>query len=306
MALPKYMEAEIIRLILAYSSQGGSTPQTEFDYTDSNNFQHRFGINQFDVSALAGVPFTFDGTGSYIFEDINNYAFASLFNQGGIFSPIFQVSMKSTAYESVMEVEIDGFNATIEDVLNGTESQIDLNPSNFGMTFLNNNVGDIYQLYSSGTNIYLTGYNNANGLTSTILCDTDEINLTVVDILNSFSSTLTQDVLAGTPKYNIEVKETVTNTYTKLENYITGFDHYWRDDTSLYKNGVSGDVLGTTLYCTTGVLSTYIKTVPDLGDSLPGIVIDPVREFADNAAAVLAGLVTGAIYRTGDVLKIVH
>lgn len=31
-----------------------------------------------------------------------------------------------------------------------------------------------------------------------------------------------------------------------------------------------------------------------------------VLEYADNAAAVTAGLAVGKIYRTGDVLKIVH
>lgn len=31
-----------------------------------------------------------------------------------------------------------------------------------------------------------------------------------------------------------------------------------------------------------------------------------VNEYADNAAAITAGLSTGKVYRTGDVLKIVH
>lgn len=35
-------------------------------------------------------------------------------------------------------------------------------------------------------------------------------------------------------------------------------------------------------------------------------VFNGVQEFADNAAAITGGLATGAIYRTGDVLKIVH
>lgn len=36
------------------------------------------------------------------------------------------------------------------------------------------------------------------------------------------------------------------------------------------------------------------------------IVIDNVVEYADNAAALLGGLVVGKLYRTGDYLKIVH
>lgn len=35
-------------------------------------------------------------------------------------------------------------------------------------------------------------------------------------------------------------------------------------------------------------------------------IFNGVQEFADNAAAITGGLATGAIYRTGDLLKIVH
>lgn len=36
------------------------------------------------------------------------------------------------------------------------------------------------------------------------------------------------------------------------------------------------------------------------------ITINGVQEFADNAAAITGGLTTGQVYRTGDILKIVH
>ena len=38
----------------------------------------------------------------------------------------------------------------------------------------------------------------------------------------------------------------------------------------------------------------------------PAIVIANTPQYADNAAALTGGLVAGQIYRTGDVLKIVH
>jgi hypothetical protein len=38
----------------------------------------------------------------------------------------------------------------------------------------------------------------------------------------------------------------------------------------------------------------------------PAIVIADTPQYADNAAALVGGLVAGQIYRTGDVLKIVH
>jgi len=36
------------------------------------------------------------------------------------------------------------------------------------------------------------------------------------------------------------------------------------------------------------------------------LMLDNIKEYADNSAAVSAGLPIGAIYRTGDLLKIVH
>jgi hypothetical protein len=38
----------------------------------------------------------------------------------------------------------------------------------------------------------------------------------------------------------------------------------------------------------------------------PAIVIANTPQYADNATALAGGLVVGQIYRTGDVLKIVH
>jgi hypothetical protein len=36
------------------------------------------------------------------------------------------------------------------------------------------------------------------------------------------------------------------------------------------------------------------------------LIIGSVSEYADNAAALLAGLAVGVVYRTGDILKVVH
>jgi len=38
----------------------------------------------------------------------------------------------------------------------------------------------------------------------------------------------------------------------------------------------------------------------------PAMVVADTPEYADNAAALLGGLIVGQIYRTGDYLKIVH
>lgn len=39
---------------------------------------------------------------------------------------------------------------------------------------------------------------------------------------------------------------------------------------------------------------------------LNNLSLTGVSEYADNAAAITAGLAAGKVYRTGDVLKIVH
>lgn len=48
-----------------------------------------------------------------------------------------------------------------------------------------------------------------------------------------------------------------------------------------------------------------LHVVKSLTDLTPAI-IEGCNEYADNAAALAAGLPIGALYRTGDVLKVVH
>jgi len=60
---------------------------------------------------------------------------------------------------------------------------------------------------------------------------------------------------------------------------------------------------------TTG--QTRTLTIPDRNLSLKDPIFDSMKvvgllEYADNATAITAGLVVGAFYRTGDLLKIVH
>lgn len=52
----------------------------------------------------------------------------------------------------------------------------------------------------------------------------------------------------------------------------------------------------------TGTLAYVADTHTFTGQA----IFNSVQEFADNAAVITGGLATGAIYRTGDVLKIVH
>lgn len=58
---------------------------------------------------------------------------------------------------------------------------------------------------------------------------------------------------------------------------------------------------------------TYARMVTNKGLDATSITITPttieikgIKEFADNTAAIAGGLTLGMLYRTGDVLKIVH
>jgi hypothetical protein len=66
--------------------------------------------------------------------------------------------------------------------------------------------------------------------------------------------------------------------------------------------------LGQTYLNTTTKVLYFAKSVgtgaTDWNIVLTAPIVTP--QFADNSAAVFAGLVTGQIYRTGDILKIVH
>jgi len=55
-----------------------------------------------------------------------------------------------------------------------------------------------------------------------------------------------------------------------------------------------------------GEVELYHNNVKKFDTRATGIRISGVSEYADNAAAIAGGLTTGDVYRTGDLLKIVH
>ena len=50
----------------------------------------------------------------------------------------------------------------------------------------------------------------------------------------------------------------------------------------------------------------WFSQVMEIVGRLQGGKLLSIQEYADNAAAIAAGLSVGSIYRTGDALKIVH
>ncbi len=55
-----------------------------------------------------------------------------------------------------------------------------------------------------------------------------------------------------------------------------------------------------------GAVQLYFDNSKKLETTSTGVKISGVSEYADNTAAIAAGLTTGDLYRTGDLLKIVH
>ncbi len=55
-----------------------------------------------------------------------------------------------------------------------------------------------------------------------------------------------------------------------------------------------------------GAVELYYDGSKKLETTNTGISVTGVSEFADNTAAIAGGLTTGDVYRTGDLLKIVH
>lgn len=70
----------------------------------------------------------------------------------------------------------------------------------------------------------------------------------------------------------------------------------------------SATYLGQTYLNTTTKILYFAKAVGTGASDWSVVLTSPIvtPEYADNSAALFAGLVPGQIYRTGDLLKIVH
>ena len=55
-----------------------------------------------------------------------------------------------------------------------------------------------------------------------------------------------------------------------------------------------------------GAVELYYDNSKKFETTSTGIKVTGVSEYSDNTAAIAAGLTTGDVYRTGDLLKIVH
>ena len=113
-----------------------------------------------------------------------------------------------------------------------------------------------------------------------------------------------------------------TNTYSRLQFQNSGSTNYWNvsawsSNTNAnarmnFTNNVTGDILSITGDGKLGVGTTspHVKTTVQINGSATAdttpLILNNIKEYANNAIAVAAGLPVGSIYRTGDLLKIVH
>lgn len=116
--------------------------------------------------------------------------------------------------------------------------------------------------------------------------------------------------------------ENATNDYSRLRFTNNNAGKYW--DVAGYLDpvdaasrlnffhNVAGDVLTLTGDGKAGFnnLFPHSKTTVQItGSASAGttpLILDNIKEYTDNAAALAAGLPVGSIYRTGDLMKIVH
>jgi|GEM_PF-6528406 len=113
-----------------------------------------------------------------------------------------------------------------------------------------------------------------------------------------------------------------TNTFSRLQFQNFNSINYWNisaisNNTNAnarmnFTNSVTGDILSITgdgkigIATTTPHATTRVHIIGPPGANTTPMIMTNVQEYATNALALAAGLPIGAVYRTGDVLKIVH
>jgi hypothetical protein len=153
-----------------------------------------------------------------------------------------------------------------------------------------------YFIYDSSTYAnYLTGtIHNANAGSTTAA--TYAIGLANTGLYQSAAGRIDMTVSGS----NLYRWDNTGSTYILSNNNLAGHYIGLSSDVGLYR-GSSGGTLN--LYQNSGAAATISSTKMTISRTLN---IGTVSEYADNAAALAGGLVNGDVYRTGDILKIVH
>ena len=148
----------------------------------------------------------------------------------------------------------------------------------------------------------LTNLTIADYETPIVVIDTPTIDFTASSVNNH---TITADVKVSEVSGNaIEVKP--DGLYSPLFVETPETPLVATDTTTI--NFTTSGTAGHALTGAVNISSTAgnILTSNGTGLYVPNQIALGLVEYADNAAAVTAGLTVGSLYRTGDVLKIVH
>ena len=178
--------------------------------------------------------------------------------------------------------------------------------------------GSDLQIYHEGTDSIIQNYtgsiyidNNADNQDIVFRCDDGSGGLTEYfrldgsnTILNVAVRTLFRDNVKATfgNGYDLEIYHDGSNSFITESN--TGGSLIIRGSNFAVQSSDGTDDFITTL-ANQGVKLFY-NDVEKLETTSTGIKISGVSEYADNTAAIAGGLTTGDVYRTGDLLKIVH
>ena len=79
---------------------------------------------------------------------------------------------------------------------------------------------------------------------------------------------------------------------------------YIQGSANVQIEGINGE--NKAVFNENGSVQLFYNNAQKFQTTNTGIKISGVSEYADNTAAIAGGLTTGDVYRTGDLLKIVH
>jgi hypothetical protein len=170
----------------------------------------------------------------------------------------------------------------------------------------------VNSINSSSSNFYNTEQRTAQFTNSSINNSPMGISIGLVidQTLSKFfasdsSSSNATFVECRTDMIHIQTANSSLNNLSEIQAEDTYMNLTWSGSAGAEYGQLSMQQGFSKLLYTVGADTTYISMVGDLGDTLPGVVLWGVRSYADNTAALSAGLQLGSVYHTGGILKIV-
>ena len=261
---------------------------------DGNNGKLKFGASQ-------DLEIYHDGSNSFIRNTNTNLIIKNEYNDGDIIFESDDGSGNIAEY-----FRLDGGITKV--VINKDFVFEDSIQAQFGS-------GADLQIYHNGTNSIVD--NNTGDLI--IRSDGDDIKILAEDDVvirdNDDSTEMAKFINGGAVElyFNGTKKLETTSAGIDVSGQVSVNDYLVHNgDTNTYLGYSGADafelVVGGTQKITADSNAAYLRYqgTTTLQTRGTGIKITGVSEYADNTAAIAGGLTTGDVYRTGDLLKIVH